>query len=951
MQELISFTTLRSPDYLSLKEIDKAGIHTHKSNSQSERYRDWLSLCDNKEYHALQAEMKNFLNGELAIKKLEQVPSNIRPIIRFAEYNGFSGFDIKEFYDQLDLEKIKNHDDEEDNCDKEKSPFARTLSNFSDQLLASTQFNFNIKRDFDLQGAIKTLNLAEVIYSVGIEKIRLNIDKHYSKPLIIDSCILKVDPCSLLPVKPRPVSDKLDEQKVVTDDDGQENECRCKEEDNSDCECKCNDECVEQNPCCAEIKPYIAELFVVKDEVCKYEAGEISYIKNIIKGENQERVHRDLSKEISYSETKEEVKKFEEKFLKVTDKSNVKKTISDIIKDETKVHAGAYYGKGTKEKPKGLFAEGTFDFKRNRDRTNKIIQDKTKDIIDQLTSRLEENITTTNRLTSEREVEITNTSTLEAKNADVSRAFHNVKEIRRAQVYSYGMRTMLDFYIPEPSELLKRLVEKQFDRRKPKKPCVNIEEIGTTEADWLEYIQCYGFVDLEKPPTSKKSEYRYITVNRKSQESKFLVQPGYTATKIEYYGGHANRRGANLNAWIQVTFGSTTIKREWKDENTTSPKNINYTGEVRVLMNEDNCNDNASLTVRITLTPDPVDYIPWQLDVHRLLMEKYQNELSEYEKALAEFEKQKENYFNKNPFILNEMMQMQLKHAAISYITCQFFDENDALKGKVKDCGFPQMDLPETKREGEFVRFFEQAFEWQFMNYMLYPYFWARKCSWGDKLQEETSNYLFTRFLQSGFARVTISVRPEFEDMVNYYLQTRQIWNGGEPPIIGIGFVPIHQEIKESKNNYNADRKGCLKWDTSLNRDEILLYDNLDYYTEDFDSLGNSLGTYSFDVDEAKKDINREVNINCVTYRIVAIEESDPTNDIVKLTLDRELEIDCCCSGEGKDFDEIYDEKKLPWSTGALFIGAPWKYEVPTSLVWLREEGRCLPCYPINCEE
>ena len=85
--------------------------------------------------------------------------------------------------------------------------------------------------------------------------------------------------------------------------------------------------------------------------------------------------------------------------------------------------------------------------------------------------------------------------------------------------------------------------------------------------------------------------------------------------------------------------------------------------------------------------------------------------------------------------MIQMMMQMQLKHAAISYITCQFFDDNNALKGKVKGCGFPQMDLPETKRESTLVRFMEQAFEWQFMNYMLYPYFWGRKCSWEEKLK------------------------------------------------------------------------------------------------------------------------------------------------------------------------------------------------------------------------
>ncbi|WKD86621.1 hypothetical protein KCTC32516_01997 [Polaribacter huanghezhanensis] len=959
MPELISFTALRSPDELSPKEIDKTGIKTHSENLLSERYRGWLTLCERKEYEALNKEMENFLNSETAIKKFSQMPKDITPIIKYAEYNGFTGFDIKEFTKQIDLRKMPNEfgkEIKEDGCYNEKSPFFNLITNLNDQLLASTQVDVKVRRDFNLPRAIQTLNLLETTYLVGKDKIRLNIDKHFDKPLIIDSCIFEIDPCSRQTKKPLPILIENPNQEK------EEKECRCKEkEENEDCECKCNDECVEQNPCCVKIKPYIAELFVVRDEVCKYELGDISYIKNIVKGETQERVHRNLEKEINYTETIDETKKFEEKFLEVTDKSSISKTIEDIIKDETKVHAGANYASGKKDGP-GYFVEGSFDFKRNRDRTNKIVQDKSKDIIERMTSRLEQNVKTTTQLTLHKETEITNTSTLIGTTEDVSRQFYFVNQTRKAQVYSHGMRSMLDFYIPEPSELLKRLVEKQFKHKQPKKPCINIDEIGTTKDDWLDYVQCYGFSELEQPKEQPKGYWHNIPTYKKdpndkhwSETDNIQIPEGYTATKIEMDTPKLTPRFGATHHRLRITFAGGMIQKSegiknqddyFDPSDTCSARGSATLTLIGLALNK------FEVSVRVWFEPDSIDNFSWQLEVHKLLMDKYQTELDEYNRALAEFKKQKENYFNKNPFILSEMMKMQLKQAAISYITCQFFDDNDALKGKVKDCGFPQMDLPETKKEGEFVRFFEQAFEWQFMNYMLYPYFWGRKCSWEDKLKEEADNYLFTRFLQAGFARITISVRPGFEEMVNCYLQTKQLWCGEEAPILGIGFLPIHQEIKESKNNYNADRKGHIKWDTSLRKDEIKLFDNLDYYSEDFDPItGNSLGTYSFDPDKAKIDLNREININCVTYRIVSIDEVDATNDVVKFTLDRDLEIDCCCGGNGKEFDEIYDERELPWSTGAIFIGAPWKYTVPTSLTWLREEGGCLPCYPIKCEE
>lgn len=290
--------------------------------------------------------------------------------------------------------------------------------------------------------------------------------------------------------------------------------------------------------------------------------------------------------------------------------------------------------------------------------------------------------------------------------------------------------------------------------------------------------------------------------------------------------------------------------------------------------------------------------------------------------------------------MLSESIKEQLKHSALEYISCQFFDKKNGMRNKVKPCGLPQMDIPETAKFGKYVRFFEQAFEWKFMSYMLYSYYWSEKCSWEDKLKEEAQNGLFQKFLQSGYARITISVRPGFEALVNHFLATKEIWGGsGVPPLTGLGSLPIYQEIKESKDNFNTDRTGYLTWDNgftpALAKDEILLKGNDDYY--------DTTSPFAFNQTEADKDKDREIFIDCIRYRIVSIQE---INGEVVIKLDRELE-----HKDQADFDKRYLNKNIPWSTGALFIGAPWTYVVPTSLTWLKEKGGCLPCYPINCEE
>ncbi|WP_375605589.1 hypothetical protein [Flavobacterium davisii] len=56
----------------------------------------------------------------------------------------------------------------------------------------------------------------------------------------------------------------------------------------------------------------------------------------------------------------------------------------------------------------------------------------------------------------------------------------------------------------------------------------------------------------------------------------------------------------------------------------------------------------------------------------------------------------------------------------------------------------------------------------------------------------ESMDPLFKSFLQSGMARVIVTVRPGFEDAVQFFLETGIIWNGGEVPVIG---DPLYMSI------------------------------------------------------------------------------------------------------------------------------------------------------------
>jgi hypothetical protein len=85
------------------------------------------------------------------------------------------------------------------------------------------------------------------------------------------------------------------------------------------------------------------------------------------------------------------------------------------------------------------------------------------------------------------------------------------------------------------------------------------------------------------------------------------------------------------------------------------------------------------------------------------------------------------------------------------------------------------------------AKFMEQAFEWSIMNYTFYPYYWADRTQWQTMYLTESIDPLFRSFLQVGMARVIVTVKPGFEDAVQYFLTTGQVWFFA---LVGISLIP-----------------------------------------------------------------------------------------------------------------------------------------------------------------
>jgi len=205
----------------------------------------------------------------------------------------------------------------------------------------------------------------------------------------------------------------------------------------------------------------------------------------------------------------------------------------------------------------------------------------------------------------------------------------------------------------------------------------------------------------------------------------------------------------------------------------------------------------------------------WLQKTFNKIIEAYEIELEKYNQALAEAKALGVQIKGSNPGFYRKIENTILRKNCISYMLDQ--DPNVELTfGKKRyktNNGLAETFLNTNIKVDEkldqyaaFVKFMEQAFEWDIMSYYLYPFYWGEDKSWPDLYQFEDNDPTFRAFMQSGMARVIVTVRPGFEEAVRHYLSTGQIWNGGEVPVIDDElFLSIVDELRSAEGTKEGE--------------------------------------------------------------------------------------------------------------------------------------------------
>ena len=184
----------------------------------------------------------------------------------------------------------------------------------------------------------------------------------------------------------------------------------------------------------------------------------------------------------------------------------------------------------------------------------------------------------------------------------------------------------------------------------------------------------------------------------------------------------------------------------------------------------------STLAVGIEIICEPTEEAisAWQTKTHALILAGNQRRIADYEERVANRNAtarlQLERFSDRQKAAI---IQAELKRCTLAVLTNQNFSTFNA--NRIDELGFPYPDAAAATALAPYIRFFEQAVEWQHLECAFFPYFWGSRHSWISKILDAETNPLFADFISSGAARVVLPIRPGYEHAVERFLNTGMI--------------------------------------------------------------------------------------------------------------------------------------------------------------------------------
>lgn len=571
----------------------------------------------------------------------------------------------------------------------------------------------------------------------------------------------------------------------------------------------------------------IGDLLRLDETLLRYKAFEVSRIENVLSSEKRKRTHRVLNRSEELFETERTREEEKEKDLESTDRFEMQKETEETIKQETDIETGVKVtGKyGTTK------IASDFKFARNNSRAEatREARNYAKETTERTVNRINKTVRERQQRTIIQETEETNKHGFDNSNGDnnISGIYRWLNKEYEAQLMNYGRRLLLEFMVPEPAAFYRHIqIQDNLNiegvtLEKWEAPALKPSDL--TVETYENWVDRYKVKDVSPPP----SKYQTVSTAINTEEADnnhYLVKvsnelelpPGYVAETA-----HAEVHGVRTHKkWGKTPDFTLTIGRVGIGPVPLFDPHNRYAGridEYTEAMNGERGTvpvgisghliHKVAVTIEVVCKRTSEALATWQMETYRKIIESYQQHNAEYENQVQQAMARKAARKNSDvmgnpPHRKLEIEREELKKHCLSLLTDQNYELFDAIISPDADSDeFPEINFDEAKAEGDYVAFFEQAFEWDQMAYTYYPYFWGRKSQWADVFPLTSDDAQFTNFLRAGYARVEVPVRPQLTRSVLYYLNSGEIWSGSEPPTLEDDeFISIVTEIMEAKD-------------------------------------------------------------------------------------------------------------------------------------------------------
>lgn len=552
----------------------------------------------------------------------------------------------------------------------------------------------------------------------------------------------------------------------------------------------------------------VGDLLLVREHVKAYEAGEVAHIENILKSEKLDRKTRRFERTEDTLDVTVETTKEEERDSQTTDRFSLKREASDTVKTDTQLKGelsvDAKYGPMVEVK-----ADVSASTQTQTESATKTATEFSKEVVTRSVSKVSEKI---------RREEITKTinefeewyehgfDNTPADSTNIAGVYQWVDKVSEAQIYNYGKRLLFDCVVPEPARfyIWAQSASTTASVKVTDPGPFTLHASAINEGNYQDKGVAFGATDLEAPPLE------WITVAKAydmvsdadphaiTKSDTLPLPDGYVARYVEYAWSYTYHDTDNPSFTIILGRGGDNVD--------------GMTGSVPASVHS---HEVFSFALNVVVTCQRTDELlqQWREKVLSALYTAWLKRKQDYDQAVAAANAEASAAVSgRNPGTNKEFVLAELRKACIAELTGQEFDAFGAI---VNDAhSIPQLDLAAADAQGKYIRFFEQAFEWEHIAYYFYPYYWGAKDDWQQAALFDDPDPEFGSFLRAGAARVVFPVRPGFESAIVYFLSTGLIWNGGDPPDISSSeYVPIVEEIEESLQHPGEEIAVGDPWD------------------------------------------------------------------------------------------------------------------------------------------